>query len=138
MKGLNKQEKLVLFDGVCNLCDSSVQFIIKHDKKNIFKFTTLQGESAKTLITAFKIDTSKTDSILLYTPKHRLYSKSTAALKIASQLNFPINLLSIFLIIPKFIRDYVYDFIAKNRYKWYGKKEACMIPTKALKVKFLE
>ncbi|MBP1841174.1 thiol-disulfide oxidoreductase DCC family protein [Formosa algae] len=137
MTTLNANQKLVLFDGVCNLCDSSVQFIIKHDKKNVFLFTTLQGETAKPIISSFKIDTEKTDSILLFTPKRRLYTKSTAALRIAAQLQFPINLLSVFLIIPKFIRDYVYDFIAKNRYRWYGKKEACMIPTKALKVKFL-
>ncbi|WP_434035971.1 thiol-disulfide oxidoreductase DCC family protein [Formosa sp. 4Alg 33] len=138
MTTLAKNEKLVLFDGVCNLCDNSVQFVIRHDKKNIFKFTTLQGETAKPILKSFKIDTSKTDSILLYTPDHKLYTKSSAALRIATQLNFPINVLGIFLIVPKGIRDVIYDYIAKNRYRWYGKKDDCMIPTKALKAKFFE
>ncbi|MDW5288674.1 thiol-disulfide oxidoreductase DCC family protein [Formosa sp. PL04] len=138
MISIDKNKKLILFDGVCNLCDNSVQFIIKRDKKNLFRFTTLQGKTAKSIIENFNIDTSKTDSILLYIPEHKLYTKSTAALKIASHLKFPINLMSAFLVIPKFIRDYVYDYIAKNRYKWFGKKNDCMIPTKALKSKFLE
>lgn len=135
---LSKNEKLVLFDGVCNLCDNAVQFIIKYDKKNRFKFASLQGTTAKSIVKTFKINTTKTDSILLYTPENKLYTKSTAALKIAAKLKFPINLMVIFLIVPKFIRDYVYDYIAKNRYKWYGKKDDCIIPTKALKNKFLE
>lgn len=138
MIALNKNQQLVLFDGICNLCEDSVQFIIKNDKENIFLFTTLQGETAKGLIDNFKINTEKVDSILLYTADNKIFSKSTAALKIASKLKFPINLLRIFLIIPKFIRDYIYSFIAKNRYQWYGKKEACMIPTKKLQAKFLD
>ncbi|WP_299779577.1 thiol-disulfide oxidoreductase DCC family protein [uncultured Formosa sp.] len=138
MSQLDKKEKLVLFDGVCNLCDHSVQFIIKHDKKNIFRFTTLQGKTASPIIESFKIDTEKTDSILLYTSDKTLYTKSSAALRIALQLSFPINLLALFLIVPKCIRDRVYDYIAKNRYQWYGKKESCMIPSESLKMKFFE
>ena len=72
------------------------------------------------------------------TPGKDIYYKSTAALKVASQLGFPINVFAIFLIVPNFIRNWVYDYIAKNRYKWYGKKESCMIPTPELKRKFLE
>ncbi|MFB9052218.1 thiol-disulfide oxidoreductase DCC family protein [Formosa undariae] len=135
---LAKNEKLILFDGVCNLCDNSVQFVIRHDKNNNFKFTTLQGETAKPILESFKIDTTTTDSILLYTPDRKLYTKSSAALRIATQLNFPINVLGIFLIVPKGIRDVIYDYIAKNRYRWYGRKDDCMIPTKALKSKFFE
>ena len=86
----------------------------------------------------FKIDTSKVDSILLYSPPKGLKSKSTAALQIAKELGFPNNLMSVFFIIPAFIRNWVYDFIAKNRYKWYGKMDECMIPTPELKSKFLE
>ena len=138
MIGLPKHKKLILFDGVCNLCNNSVQFVIKHDKKNIFMFTALQSETGKEIIQKFNIDTSKTDSIVLYTPEKGIDYKSTAALKIALQLGFPINLMSVFFIIPPFIRNWVYDYIAKNRYKWYGKKEACMIPTPELKSKFLE
>lgn len=135
---LEKNKKLILFDGICNLCNSSVQYVIKHDKKNIFMFSTLQSKVGQQIIKEYHIDTSKTDSILLYTPENGIASKSTAALKIAFQLGFPNNLMSVFFIIPSFIRNWIYDYIAKNRYKWYGKKESCMIPTPKLKSKFLE
>lgn len=135
---LEKDKLLILFDGVCNLCDASVQYIINHDKNDVFRYAALQNEVGQDIIAKFKIDVSKTDSILLYSPlKDTISYKSTAALKIASKLGFPINLMSIFLIIPSFIRNWVYDYIAKNRYKWYGKKENCMIPTPELKSKFL-
>ena len=136
--GVPKDKKLILFDGVCNLCNSSVQYVIKHDKKQRFMFTALQSETGKKIIKHFNIDTRKVDSIILYTPEKGITYKSTAALKVAAQLGFPTNILSIFLIIPSFISNWVYDVIAKNRYKWYGKKEACMIPTPELKSKFLD
>ncbi len=138
MIDIPKDKKLILFDGVCNLCNSSVQFVIKHDKKNRFMFTALQSEIGKKIIEHFNIDTNKVDSILLYTPAKGIVAKSTAALEVASKLGFPTNALSLFLIIPTFIRNWFYDFIAKNRYKWYGKKDACMIPTPELRSKFLE
>lgn len=134
---LPQHKQLVLFDGVCNLCDASVQYIIKHDKNDIFLFTALQSEVGQQIIKEFNIDTNKIDSIILYSNEHGISYKSTAALKIASKLGFPRNLLSVFLIIPAIIRNWVYDYIAKNRYKWYGKKEECMIPTPDLKSKFL-
>lgn len=136
--GVPKDKKLILFDGVCNLCNSSVQYVIKHDKNQRFMFTALQSETGKKIIDHFNIDTRKVDSIILYTPEKGITYKSTAALKVAAQLGFPTNILSIFLIIPSFISNWVYDVIAKNRYKWYGKKEACMIPTPELKSKFLD
>ena len=138
MVELPNNKKLILFDGVCNLCNTSVQYVIKHDKKNTFMFAPLQSNMGKQLINTYNIDTSKVDSILLYTPNKGIVAKSTAALKVASKLGFPSNLLSVFLMVPAFLRNWVYDFIAKNRYKWYGKKEACMIPTPELKSKFLE
>ena len=102
-------------------------------------FAPLQSEVGKHIIEKFNINTNAVDSIILYNPeKDKINYKSRAALKVASQLGFPTNLLSIFLIIPSFISNWVYDFIARNRYKWYGKKEACMIPTPELKSKFLE
>ena len=138
MINIPEQKQLILFDGICNLCNSSVQYVIKHDSKDKFMFTALQSEVGQQIIKEYNIDTAKTDSILLYTPEVRISSKSTAALKIAFQLGFPNNLLCVFFIIPPFVRNYVYDYIAKNRYKWYGKKESCMIPTPELKSKFLE
>ena len=135
---LPKNKALIVFDGICNLCNASVQLVIKNDKKNIFLFAPLQGQTAKDIISNYNIDTSKVDSILLYIPEKGLFLKSTAALKIAYSLGFAWNLLSFFIIIPVFIRDWIYDLIAKNRYKWFGKKETCMVPTEELKSKFLE
>jgi len=136
--GVPKHKKLILFDGVCNLCNSSVQYVIKRDKKEQFLFTALQSDTGKQILNQYKIDTAKIDSILLYTPEQGIYYKSTAALKIGASLGFPVNLMAIFFIVPAFIRNWVYDFIAKNRYKWYGKKESCMIPTPELKNRFLD
>ena len=132
----NKQ--LILFDGVCNLCNSSVNYVIKHDKDDVFRFAPLQGETGKAIIEKFNLGTLQTDSILLYSEGKNLKIKSSAALAIASKLGFPINLLTAFYIVPPFIRNWVYDYVAKNRYTWYGKQDQCMIPTKELKDKFLE
>ncbi|WP_452224388.1 thiol-disulfide oxidoreductase DCC family protein [Lacinutrix chionoecetis] len=138
IKELPKHKKLILFDGVCNLCSSSVQYVIKHDKNNVFLFAALQSDVGKQIINHFKVDASKTDSILLYLPeKKELKVKSSAALHAAKDLNFPLNLLVVFLIVPPFIRNWVYDFVAKNRYKWYGKKTSCWLPTPELKAKFI-
>lgn len=132
----NKNHKIILFDGVCNLCNGAVTFIIKRDKKDVFKFAALQSEIGQELISKFKIDTSKLDSIILIDgEKH--YEKSSAALRIAKYLSGAYPLLFGFMVVPKFIRNAVYDYIAKNRYKWFGKKESCMIPTAELKSKFL-
>lgn len=128
--------KIVLFDGVCNLCNNSVQFIIKRDPKDRFRFAALQEEAGLALVSQYQIDTSKVDSIVLI-DNGKAYVKSTAALRIAKNLKGPWPLLYAFIIIPNFMRNWGYDFIAKNRYKWYGKKDACMIPTPELKSKFL-
>ena len=138
MINLPKHKKLILFDGVCNLCNSSVLHVIKRDKKNLFMFTAIQSHAGQEIIKKYNIDTSKIDSILLYTPNKGINYKSTAALKIAYYLGFPQSIISAFLLIPPFIRNWVYDYIAKNRYKWYGKKETCMIPTPELKSRLLE
>ena len=135
---LPNHKQLILFDGVCNLCNSSINYVIKHDKENVFMFAPLQSQTGEEIIMKFNLDTSITDSILLYSQEKGLKIKSTAAIVIASKLGFPRNILSLFLIIPAFIRNWVYDYVANNRYKWYGKKDACMIPTPELKAKFLE
>lgn len=131
-----KKHKIILFDGVCNLCNSSVVFVIKRDKKNVFKFAPLQSEIGEQLVASHGIDTSKTDSIILV-EENRHYIKSTAGLRIARHLSGGWPLLYAFMIVPNFIRNWVYDFIARNRYKWYGRRESCMIPTPELKSKFL-
>lgn len=100
-------------------------------------FAPLQSKVAREIIETYNIDPIKTDSILLYEPDKGVSYKSTAALKVATKLEFPTILLGIFYIIPSFIRNWVYDFIAKNRYKWYGKREQCMVPTPELESRFL-
>lgn len=100
-------------------------------------FAPLQSDVGLEVIKKFDIDASKTDSILLYSLEHGLSVKSSAALNIAKHLGFPRNLMTIFFIVPTFIRNWVYDYVAKNRYKWYGKKDKCMIPTPELNSKFM-
>ena len=129
-------KKIILFDGVCNLCNGAITFIIQRDKKDLFRYAPLQSEIGKELAAKHHIDLDKVDSIILVT-EDKAYAKSTAALRIAKQLSAGWPLLAVFLILPRFLRDAVYDFIARNRYKWFGKKEACMIPTPELKSKFL-
>ncbi len=134
---MKSDKKIILFDGVCNLCNSSVVFIIKRDKKDIFRFAAIQSEEGEKLIQKHHIDTSKTDSIILV--EGDTYSvKSTAALKIARNLKAGYPLLYGFMILPAFFRNWVYDIIAKNRYRWFGKKDSCMIPTPELRSKFLD
>lgn len=128
--------KIILFDGVCNLCNGAINHVIKRDEKNVFKFAALQSDIGQELTSKFNIDRLKVDSIILIDgEKH--YEKSSAALYIAKHLSGAYPLLFGFMIIPKFIRNAVYDYIARNRYKWFGKKESCMIPTAELKDKFL-
>lgn len=141
MKDLNslpKNTQIILFDGVCNLCSGAIQFVIKRDKNKIFRYTSLQSELGRQLLKERKIDPKKTDSIILIQPNIAYYIKSSAALQASKKLNGFYPLLSIFLIIPRHIRDWIYDFIAKNRYKWFGKKETCWIPTPELKELFLD
>lgn len=137
MINLPKNKKIVLFDGVCNLCNTAVQFIIKHDKKDRFRFVALQSDLGQEITKHIGIDIQKTDSIVLYEPGIAYYIKSEAALEIAKYLSGGMAILSVFKILPTSLTNNVYDYIAKNRYKWYGKKDNCMIPTPELKSKFL-
>lgn len=138
MQNFPPNKKIILFDGVCNLCNSAVQFIIKHDKKDVFRFVGLQSDLGLDILKHIGIDSTKIDSIVLYEPGIAYYYKSDAALLIAKSLDGLFSIGIILKIIPNGIRNSLYDYIAKNRYKWYGKKESCMIPTKELKLKFLE
>lgn len=135
MQQLNTH-KIILFDGVCNLCNNSVNFVIKRDKNNVFKFAALQSEVGLKLASQLNIDTSNLDSIVLI-DRGKHYKKSTAALYIAKHLSGLWPMLFGFIILPNFIRNGVYNYIANNRYKWFGKQDNCMIPTAELKSKFL-
>ena len=129
-------KSVILFDGVCNLCASSVQFIIKRDKNAYFKFASLQSDFGKQVLEKNGLNTTSFDTLLLL-ENDKLYDRSSAALRIARHLSFPWFLLYANIIIPKFIRDFFYNIIAKNRYKWFGKKEECWLPTPELKQRFL-
>jgi predicted DCC family thiol-disulfide oxidoreductase YuxK len=137
MQNLPKNKNIILFDGVCNLCDASVQFIIKHDTKDLFRFVALQSNLGIEIIKHIGIDAQNIDSIILYKPGIAYYYKSSAALEIAKDLGGFFSFGTVFKIIPEIFRNKIYDYIAKNRYKWYGKKESCMLPTAELKAKFL-
>ena len=127
---------IILFDGVCNLCNNSVQFVIKHDKESRFNFAAMQSEAGQLLLKQYGLPQKGFNSFVLV-QNEKIFLKSTAALTVAKQLNGPVKLLYGFIIVPAFIRNTVYNFIAKNRYKWFGKKDSCMIPTPALKARFL-
>ena len=133
-----EQKKIILFDGVCNLCNSSVQFVIKRDKKDIFRYASLQSAAGQRLAKERGINTTDIDSIILIEPQIAYYTKSDAALIIAKSLSGGWSFLGIFMGLPKGFRDTIYDWVARNRYQWFGKKDSCMIPTEAEKGKFLD
>ena len=129
-------KRTVLFDGECNFCDASVQFIIKRDPYEHFQFTSLQSETGQQLSKDFGIP-EDVDSLVLI-EKGKAYTKSGAALRIAKKLDGLWHLAFLFILVPSPIRDRVYDFVARNRYKWFGKKEeACMLPTPAERKRFI-
>jgi predicted DCC family thiol-disulfide oxidoreductase YuxK len=137
MLDLPNNKKIILFDGVCNFCNSSVQYVIKYDKNDIFRFVALQSELGQKIIKHIGISEKHIDSIILYEPGIAYYYKSTAALIIAKNLNGILTFGTLLKIIPSGLRDILYDYIATNRYKWFGKQESCMIPSEELKAKFL-
>jgi predicted DCC family thiol-disulfide oxidoreductase YuxK len=133
----NDTQKIVLFDGVCNLCSSSVQFILNRDHKKQFLFGSLQGNYGQTILSNHQLPKDAFNSFMLLEGE-KLYTKSTGALRMLKHLGRGWQLLYVFIIVPPFIRDGVYNIIANNRYKWFGKKNECWLPTPALKERFLD
>lgn len=128
---------LILFDGDCNLCHGSVQFVLQRDPKACFRFASLQSAAGRAAIAAVAPGAELPDSIVLV-HQGRLRTRSAAALAIARGLRFPWPLLSVFWLVPYPVRDLVYDWIAKNRYRWFGKRQECWVPTPALRARFLD
>ena len=126
-------QAVVLFDGVCNLCNGAVQFILKRDPVGYFQFASLQSKAAGQLLGS----RPALDSIVLVMGGE-IHTKSGAALRIARKLRFPWPLLSVFLLVPSPIRDAIYNGIARNRYRWFGRRGVCMIPAKEFRVRFLD
>ncbi|HQV51799.1 MAG: thiol-disulfide oxidoreductase DCC family protein [Flavobacteriales bacterium] len=134
---MKERKQIILFDGVCNLCDGFVQFVIKRDPNAQFSFGTLQSSEAQRLLASIDLEPADLKTVI-YLKDGKEMTRSTAALTILKDLGRLWSLCYAFIIIPPFIRDAVYGFIAKNRYKWFGEKEVCMIPSPELKARFLE
>ena len=128
---------VILFDGVCNLCNASVNFVIDRDPDGVFRFGALQSDAAAPLLAACDVPADYLDSIVLV-EDGRCFTDSTAALRIARRLGGPLGWLGAFLAVPKPLRDVVYHWIARNRYRWFGKQDACRIPTPDLRARFLD
>ena len=133
---MSEYYKIILFDGVCNFCNASVNFIMKRDKRDEFRFAALQSEIGIELQKKFHLDPNDLESFILIEGE-KYYKKTTAALRTAKEFGFPWNLSYIFIIIPPIIRNIAYNIIAKYRYKWFGKKESCRVPSPGDRSKFL-
>lgn len=130
-------EAIILFDGICNLCNGSVQFIIKRDPKEQFSFASLQSDAAEKLLLQFNYDNSKVKTIVLI-EDGQLYTKSTAVLRICKRIDSMWRLMYVFIIIPKGLRDFVYGVVAKYRYSWFGKKDSCTFYVNGYKNRFIQ
>jgi predicted DCC family thiol-disulfide oxidoreductase YuxK len=133
---LSDEHPVLLFDGVCNLCNGAVTFVLQRDSHRHFRYASLQSASGQALLDHFGLPKDAFDSFVLI-EKGRFFTKSTAALHVARNMNALWPMLSVFLIVPAFLRNAVYDLIAKNRYRWFGKRDACMMPSPELKALFL-
>jgi len=133
----NSEKAIIIFDGVCILCNHFAQFLIKHDKQHRFKFATLQSEVAKSLLINFIENPENLPDSVILIENNQVYIKSDAALKIVAQIDGPLKHLSFAKYFPLWLRDPAYDFIAKNRYSWFGKKNNCMVPSPEIKSRFL-
>lgn len=130
-----KNENIIFFDGHCNLCNSSVNFIIDRDSRALFKFASLQSELARERLSGFPSE-ARPDSIALL-QDGKLYWRSSAVLRIAKRMPGLWPLFTVFLIVPPFLRDGIYEWVAKNRYRWFGRQESCRMPEPGLKTRFL-
>ncbi|MDT8347802.1 MAG: thiol-disulfide oxidoreductase DCC family protein [Flavobacteriaceae bacterium] len=133
---LEREYNIVIFDGVCNFCDRSVQFILKHDNKDRYRFVPFQQPIGEMLLKKYGIDPVTIDSIVLI-ENQQAHNKSTAILKITRCMSGLWPLMYAFIILPKWFRDPIYEWIGRNRYRWFGKKESCMIPSPEVRAKFL-
>lgn len=128
---------LVLFDGVCNLCNGAVQWILRRDRRARFVFASLQSEAAAAALRAAGQSGPLPDSIVLL-DGGKVLVRTDAVIGIARRLGFPWSMAVVFLVVPRFVRDPVYAWVARNRYRWFGKRESCMVPTKELRARFLD
>jgi predicted DCC family thiol-disulfide oxidoreductase YuxK len=130
-------EKLILYDGVCNLCDASIRFILPRDSKGVLRFASLQSELGRKVMMQNSIPITEVPESLIFVENGQPYFYSSGALRIAGSLDFPWSLAGLFLNIPRPIRDFFYRLIARNRYRWFGRKEGCLLPQPQWKSRFL-
>jgi predicted DCC family thiol-disulfide oxidoreductase YuxK len=130
------ENAIILFDGVCNFCNAAINFVLKQDKKGVFRFAPLQSEAGQRLLKQYNLSTAEFDSFVLI-DNGKIYKKSSASLRVMNKLPWYWKEAQLLRLIPTPFRDAIYDFIAKNRYKWFGKKEQCMIPTPEMRNRFL-
>jgi len=130
------QQPVILFDGVCNFCNSSVNFIIKRNREKDIRFAALQSEAGKRLLNEYRLPAGEMESIV-FIENGNAYQRSSAALRICRRLSGAWPLCYGFILVPRFIRDAVYNWIAANRYKWFGVQEQCMIPTPEVRERFI-
>ncbi len=133
----NRSHPLILFDGVCNLCNASVAWIIRHDRRDVFRFASLQSPAGRAALAAAAPSGGIPDSVVLI-DGGRMYTRSNAAIEIARGLGFPWSLAAAGLMVPRPLRDALYSTVARNRYRWFGKRAACMMPTPELRARFLD
>ena len=131
------EKAIILFDGVCNLCNGFVNFLIPRDAENRFQFGSLQSPKVKALLKEYQYDATEISTVLLLEESH-LYTQSTAVLKIFRKMGGAWPLLYAFIIVPKPIRNFVYNLVARNRYRLFGRKDSCMMPTPELKARFVD
>lgn len=134
---MSQHHPIILFDGVCNLCNASVNFVIDRDPDALFRFGALQSDAGRALLAEHGVDERWLDSIVLV-EEGTVYTASDAALRIAVRLKGPWTLMHVFRIVPRPVRDVVYNWIARNRYRWFGKQDACRLPTPELKSRFID
>ena len=127
---------VVLFDGVCNLCNAAVRFVIERDPSARFRFAPLDSAAARTLLQTARAPAALPDSIVLV-DEEGVFTRSDAALRIARRLTFPWPLAYVFILVPRVLRDALYEWIARHRYSWFGRRDTCMVPTPELKRRFL-
>lgn len=132
------KQNIIFFDGVCNLCNGAVNFVIDRDTENHYSFSSLQSDFAKRTLSEKGVDPTELKTIILLDTQNNLHFKSSAALNVLSNLKSKWRILSIFRFVPRFIRDFVYDLIARNRYNMFGRKDTCRIPTPELRKRFLD
>jgi len=134
---LPENKKIVLFDGVCNLCNQTVNYIIAHDKKDIFRFVSLDSELGRSILNYLRLDPQKADSVILYEPGIAYFTQSEAVFEISKDLSGFAPLLGCLAIFPMLFRNHFYNYIARNRYKWFGKNDRCLLPNNSMSKKFL-